>query len=260
MADPVVTYSSSNHVGVITLNRPPANSYEIGVLGDLEAAIDQAEKDPEVRVVILKSASDKFFCAGADIKAFAANGAAANIRMIRKGHVTLNRMPASSKIFIAAINGHALGGGLEIALACDLRFAAEGDYKLGLPEVTLGLLPGNGGTQRLPRLIGPARALEMMITGRIVSPAQALELGLVNRLLAADRLIPDTEAFAGGLATGPSVAISAMKRLVHATGSMGIGDGLALEAELIGSLFDTGDAREGVTAFAQKRKAVFKGC
>ena len=259
MADPVVTFSASNHVGIITLNRPPANSYEIGFLGDLEGAIDEAEKHPEVRVVILKSASEKFFCAGADIKAFAANDAATNIKMIHKGHATLDRMPASSKIFIAALNGHTLGGGLEIALACDLRFAAEGEYKLGLPEVTLGLLPGNGGTQRLPSLIGPARALEMMITGRIVSPAEALELGFVNRLFPADRLISDTEAFARQVATGPGIAISAIKHLVHATGSMGLGDGLALETELMSSLFNTQDALEGVSAFAEKRKAVFKG-
>ena len=259
MANPVVTFSASNHVGIITLNRPPANSYEIGFLGDLEGAIDEAEKHPEVRVVILKSASEKFFCAGADIKAFAANDAATNIKMIHKGHATLDRMPASSKIFIAALNGHTLGGGLEIALACDLRFAAEGEYKLGLPEVTLGLLPGNGGTQRLPRLIGPARALEMMITGRMVSPAEALELGFVNRLFPADRLISNTEAFARRAATGPGIAISAIKQLVHATGSMGLGDGLALEAELMSSLFNTQDALEGVSAFAEKRKAVFKG-
>ena len=259
MANPVVTFSASNRVGIITLDRPPANSYEVGFLGDLQRAIGEAEEDPEVRVVILKSASEKFFCAGADIKAFAANDAAANVEMIRKGHATLDRMPASSKIFITAINGYALGGGLEIALACDLRFAAQGDYKLGLPEVTLGLLPGNGGTQRLPRLIGPARALEMMITGRIVSPAEALELGFVNRLFPADQLIASTEAFAQRLAAGPARAISAMKQLVHATGSMSLRDGLALESALMSSLFNTRDAQEGVSAFAEKRKAVFKG-
>ena len=260
MADPVVTLSVSNHVGIITLNRPPANSYEISFLGALEGAIREAEESPEVRVVIVRSASEKFFCAGADIKAFAANDAATNIKMIHAGHATLDRMPASSKIFIAAINGYTLGGGLEIALACDLRFAAEGEYKLGLPEVALGLLPGNGGTQRLPRLIGPARALEMMITGRIVSPAEALELGFVNRLFPADQLISGTEAFARGLATGPSIAISAIKQLVHATGSMSLHDGLALEADLMSSLFSTQDALEGVSAFAEKRQAVFEGC
>ena len=259
MADTVATFLAAGRVGIITLDRPPANSYEIGFLGDLQRAIDEAEEDPEVRVVILTSASDNFFCAGADIKVFAANDAAANVKMVRKGHTTLDRMPASSKIFIAAINGFALGGGLEIALACDLRFAAEGDYKLGLPEVALGLLPGNGGTQRLPRLIEPARALEMMITGRIVSPAEALELGLVNRLFTADQLIGSTEAFAQQLAAGPSIAISAMKQLVQVTGSMSMHDGLDLEADLISSLFNTRDAREGVSAFAEKRKAVFKG-
>src|SRR5690606_3004462 len=162
-----------------------ANSYDIEFMSQLEAAILAAEEDEQVRAVILRSASEKFFSAGADIKAFMANDTPANMAMIGLAHATLEKMAASPKIYIAAINGHALGGGLEMALACDLRFAAEGNYYLGLPEVTLGLLPGNGGTQRLPRLIGANKALEMMITGERVGPEEALRLGLVNRLFPA---------------------------------------------------------------------------
>jgi enoyl-CoA hydratase/carnithine racemase len=179
MTDTVATFSQSGPVGYITLDRPPANSYEINFMQDLDAAITAADNDDETDVVILRSASDKFFSAGADIKAFMANDTAANMEMIRFAHQTLSKMADSHKVFIAAINGHALGGGLEMALACDLRFAAEGDYKLGLPEVSLGLLPGNGGTQRLPRLIGANKALELMITGQKVGRHVALDLGIV---------------------------------------------------------------------------------
>jgi hypothetical protein len=172
MADPVVTFSKKDSLGYIVLDRPPANSYEIGFMHDLEAAIQAAEAEAEVQVVIFRSASEKFFSAGADIKAFKASSTAENMEMVRTAHDALDKMAASSKVFVAVIQGHAMGGGLEMALACDLRFAAEGSYRMGLPEVTLGLLPGNGGTQRLPRLIGANKALEMMLTGETVTPGQ----------------------------------------------------------------------------------------
>jgi enoyl-CoA hydratase/carnithine racemase len=178
MADPVVTFSKSDSLGYIILDRPPANSYEIGFMRDLDAAIESAEAEPGVKVVIFRSASEKFFSGGADIKAFKANSTADNMEMIHTAHAALDKMAVSQKIFIAVIQGHAMGGGLEMALACDLRFAAEGSYRMGLPEVTLGLLPGNGGTQRLPRLIGANKALEMMLTGETATPEQALELGI----------------------------------------------------------------------------------
>jgi len=259
MFDPVVTFSTSDAVGFITLNRPPANSYEINFMRDLDAAIGAANGDADTKAVILKSASQKFFSAGADVKAFMANTAAANMEMIRFAHQALDRMAASGKVFIAAINGHALGGGLEMALACDLRFAAEGTYKIGLPEVTLGLLPGNGGTQRLPRLIGANRALEMMITGETVGPEEALRLGLVNRLFPVDKLIEETEACARKLAAGATVAIGRIKQAVYRGMSMNLSDALALERQLIEPLFDSEDAQEGFAAFAEKRQAIFKG-
>lgn len=259
MSDPVVTFSKSDPLGYITLDRPPANSYEIGFMRDLDAAVEAAEADPGVRVVIFRSASEKFFSGGADIKAFLANSTADNMQMIRTAHAALNKMAASSKIFIAMIQGHAMGGGLEMALACDLRFAAEGSYRIGLPEVTLGLLPGNGGTQRLPRLIGANKALAMMLTGETVTPDQALAVGIVNRVYPAETIEEETEAYAGKLAQGAGRAVGSIKQAVYRGMAMELKDGLGLELELIEPLFDSEDAKEGLTAFAERRPPVYSG-
>lgn len=259
MSESVVTFSKEEGVGFITLDRPPANSYEINFMRQLDAAVEAARDDGDVKAVILRSASDRFFSAGADIKAFMANDTAGNMEMIRVAHATLAKMAETPKIFIAAINGHALGGGLEMALACDLRFAADGGYRLGLPEVTLGLLPGNGGTQRLPRLIGWNRALEMMITGEQVGPEEAKELGIVNRVVPADQLQEEVEAYAGKIASGATLAIGAIKEAVYRGVHMGLDEALALERELIEPLFDSEDAAEGFAAFTEKRPPEYKG-
>ena len=162
-------------------------------------------------------------------------------------------------MFIAFLAGHALGGGLEIALACDIRLAATGSYKLGLPEVTLGLLPGNGGTQRLTRLIGPSRALELLITGRTYGVDEAREIGLVAHVYEAGAAESDAREYAERLATGPALAIAAIKRCVHEGGELALANGLALEAELMEQLFRSRDASEGLQAFVEKRKAEFVG-
>jgi enoyl-CoA hydratase/carnithine racemase len=188
-----------------------------------------------------------------------ANTTAANMEMIRTAHGALDKIAASDKVYIAAINGHAMGGGLEMALACDLRFAAEGKYRMGLPEVTLGLLPGNGGTQRLPRLIGANKALEMMLTGETATPEDALRLGIVSRLFPADKLMEETEAYARKVASGASLAITRIKQCVYQGIAMNLTDALALERKLIEPLYDTEDAREGLTAFVEKRAAAFRG-
>jgi enoyl-CoA hydratase/carnithine racemase len=179
--------------------------------------------------------------------------------MIRFAHNTLSKMAASNKVFIAAINGHALGGGLEMTLACDLRFAAEGKYYLGLPEATLGLLPGNGGTQRLPRLIGANKALAMMITGERIGPEEAHRIGLVNKLFPADQLQAETEAYAQKLAAGATLAMGAIKRCVYDGMQMDLAAGLGLERQLIEPLYDSEDAAEGFAAFAEKRPPAYKG-
>lgn len=259
MSEPFVTVSKEDAIGFITLNRPPANSYNAEFMQHLNAAIDEVRTDDGIKAVIVQSALERFFSAGADVKAFATNPPEVNAEMVRYAHEVLMRIARTPKIFIAAINGHALGGGLEIALACDLRFAAEGEYRLGLPEVTLGLLPGNGGTQRLPRLIGRSKALDLMITGRTVSPQEALELGIVDRVFPADRLMDETRAYAENLAKGATFAIGLIKLAVNEGLANTLSAGLAFEQEGIFQLFKSEDAREGFNAFLEKRKPEFKG-
>ncbi|MGH2882699.1 MAG: enoyl-CoA hydratase/isomerase family protein, partial [Solirubrobacteraceae bacterium] len=169
------------------------------------------------------------------------------------------RMAAAPQVFIAYIAGHALGGGLEIALACDIRLAAAGLYKLGLPEVTLGLLPGNGGTQRLTRLIGPSRALELLLTGRTYAAGEAREMGLVAAVYDAQDAEAEVRQYAGRLAGGPALATAAIKRCVHEGGELALADGIALEQELMEMLFRSKDADEGLHAFVEKRKPEFAG-
>jgi len=170
-----------------------------------------------------------------------------------------DRFAAEAPVFIAAIAGHALGGGYEIALACDLRVAAQGSYRLGLPEVTLGLLPGTGGTQRLPRLIGRGRALELMTTGRTVTPEEAERLGMVDRLVAADELDRTVTDLATSLAGGAPLAIAAVKRAVHQGLDRPLAGGLQAELEQLAPLFASEDAREGMMAFTEKRPPRYAG-
>jgi enoyl-CoA hydratase/carnithine racemase len=252
-----VSYHAEEAVGLIGLDKPPANSYDKAFMEELADAIVAAADDETAKVVIVRSSSPKFFSAGADVKAFAQQGADESMEMIELAHRGLGRIAAIPKVFIAQVQGHALGGGLEIALACDLRFGARGTYKLGTPEVTLGLLPGNGGTQRLPRLVGTSKALDLMVTGRRISPGAAHALGILDRLFPADRTEAMTLEYAHGLAGGAVEAIGAIKLAVHDGIGMSLDDGLARERELIDGLFRSGDAREGLTAFVEKREPVF---
>jgi enoyl-CoA hydratase/carnithine racemase len=251
-----VSYSADGAVATITLDNPPANSYDIELMRELADAIAQADGDADVRVAVLRSASEKFFSAGADVKRFLANDADANVEMVHLAHEALASIARSGTLFVAWIAGHALGGGLEMALACDLRYAAEGSYRLGTPEVMLGLLPGNGGTQRLPRLIGTGPALDLLLTGRQVGPEEAQRLGVVSGLFASE---DDFRAHVEKLAAGPPLAIANIKRAVYEGMSGSLDDGLALERELIEELFRSQDATEGLTAFSEKRRPTFVG-
>lgn len=253
-----VNFTLDGKIGTITLDNPPANSYDIHFMRELDTAIEAANAS-DARVILLRSASEKFFSAGADVKAFAASTTEQSMDMIRTAHAALEKIALSDKIYIAAINGHALGGGLEMGLACDLRFAKEGKYFMGLPEVSLGVLPGNGGTQRLPRLIGVNKALEMMITGERVTPDEALRLGIVNKLFPADTFEQDVQAYAQKLADGASLAVGAIKRSAYDGYTLPLRDALALERQLIEPLYDTEDAKEGFKAFGEKRAPSYQG-
>jgi enoyl-CoA hydratase/carnithine racemase len=245
-----VSYDGGRAVARIVLDKPPANSYDIEFIAELKGAIAAANDDEEARVAVVHSASEKFFCAGADVKRFLANTVEANMDMIREAHSVLSRMAESEKLFVAFVQGHALGGGLEIALACDLRYGAGEGYRLGTPEVTLGLLPGNGGTQRLPRLIGLSRALDLLLTGRQVEPAEAERLGILNGLFdSADEFWAHAER----------LAVAAIKRAAHQGTQGPLADGLSLERELMERLFRSSDAREGLEAFTEKRAPAFTG-
>jgi enoyl-CoA hydratase/carnithine racemase len=251
-----VTYSGSGTLGTITLDSPPANSYAIEFMRELGQAIHDAGEDPGTRVVVVRSGSEKFFSAGADIKRFLANDVPDNMEMIREAHQGLASIARSPKLFVAWIAGHALGGGLEMALACDVRYALAGRFRLGTPEVTLGLLPGNGGTQRLPRLIGVGPALELLATGRQLGPQDALGLGLVSQLFDDEAAFTEHMQTLAGL---PPLALSKIKRAVYEGMQQPLADGLALERELIEELFRSQDAREGLTAFSEKRAPEFVG-
>ena len=252
-----VEYSREDNIGYITLNNPPANSYDLSFMEELGGSVDAAAGDEGARAVIFRSASERFFSAGADIKAFNANPPEKNMDMIRTAHENLGRIADIPKVFIAQIHATALGGGLEMALACDLRFGADGAYYLGLPEATLGLLPGNGGTQRLPRLIGASKALDLMITGRRLSPSEAHEMGILDRLIPAARLEEETLKYAEGLASGAVGAIGSVKLAVHRGMNVSLVEGLEIERDLVEPLFSSEEAKEGIGAFMEKRKPEF---
>jgi enoyl-CoA hydratase/carnithine racemase len=226
---------------------------------EFSTAVEAVISTPDVRVVAIRSANPKFFSAGADVKKFLDGDVDANMEMIRVSQAAFRRMAAAPQLFVAFLSGHALGGGLEIALACDIRLAARGTFKLGTPEVTLGLLPGNGGTQRLTRLIGPSRAMELLITGRTFDVDEALSIGLIATAFDAESAEDEMRSYVSRLAAGPALAIAAIKRCVHEGGSMPLDDGLALEAQMIEQLFRSKDASEGLHAFVEKRTPEFVG-
>lgn len=247
-------------VGVIVLDRPPVNAYDYALLREFAAAIDDVRADEDIHAVVVTSALEKFFSTGADVRAFASGTTRSRVMTPLLAHETFRKMENTPFVFIAAITGHCLGGGLELALACDLRFAAEGTYQIGLPETTLGLFPGSGGTQRLPRLVGLSKGMDMILSGAPVNPAEAKEIGLV------DRLFPDAAAcrdgaieYAAKIAAGPSVALGHAKLAVTQGFGAPLDVGLAIEREAIARVFVSRDAAEGIKAFGEKRKPSFTG-
>jgi enoyl-CoA hydratase/carnithine racemase len=258
---PVVSVSRERDgVALIHLNRPPANSYDRAFLDALNAAVDEVRWNGDIRGAVLASdLAPRFFSAGADITNFLSSTQQQRVMTVLHAHEILLKMERTPKVFVAAIAGHALGGGLEIALACDFRFAAEGEYRLGVPEVNLGLLPGNGGTQRLTRLIGRTRALEMLLSGQPVAPARALEVGLVDRIVPGESLLEEAIGYVAKLAQGPSLAVGNIKVAAKIGADLPLEGALALEREAVWRLFMSEDAAEGMAAFAEKRAPSWKG-
>jgi len=259
---PLVEYRTEHRIAVLTLSSPPANPYSYDLMRELDDAILRARFDAGVDVIVLTGAGDRFFCAGADVAMLAKADPTWKYYFCLHANETLLRLEHTPKVVIAALNGHAVGGGLEVALAADLRLAKKGGGKIGAPEVALGVLPGTGGTQRLTRLLGPSKAIELMASGRNFEFEEAHALGLVNQVLPAESFWDDVIAYARTLClpNRAALAAGAIKRACQTGGALPLESGLALERELQAQLFRTADAREGFTAFVEKRKPSFKGC
>jgi enoyl-CoA hydratase len=243
-------------IAVITLNRPPANAISEGLMRDLDAALSEIEADAALRAVVLTGAGDRIFCAGADLgSAFSGPDITA---FIRYGNGVLRRIERFSRPVVAALNGHALGGGCEIAMACHLRVLKE-TARMGQTESSLGIIPGYGGTQRLPRLIGRGPALEHLILGTQIPAAECLRIGLVNRLARDGETLQDARALARELAARAPIATRLIIQAVDDGLGVPIDQALAVETRAFEQVMRTEDAGEGIQAFFQKRPAAFKG-
>lgn len=262
-ATTLVHYEVRDGVAVLTLNDPPANTYTYQMMQDLDAAILRARMDESVHVIVLCGAGERFFSAGANIGMLAEVTPTFKYYFCLHANETLNRLEQTPKLVIAALNGHTVGGGMEIAMAADLRIARRDGGKIGLPEVNLGVLPGTGGTQRLTRLVGKAAALELMVTGRTFDFEEAKRLGVVNDIYEAgsrDEFLGKVLDYAKQF-TPPNMAAKAIgniKRSVQTGGELPFQDALAVERELQQLLFQSEDAKEGLAAYVEKRKASFK--
>lgn len=247
-----VHYQRTGRVAVLSFDAPPANALSAGLVDGIDAAFDRA-LDESVTVVVLASAVPGFFVAGADIKLMESGDSQVFAGYLRRLRSTIERLPDAPFLSIAAIDGHALGGGLELAAACTLRVAGPG-ARLGVPEVKLGLLPGAGGTQRLPRLIGRTAALELTMSGRSMDAAEAVASGLVDR--AVDDAAGEAEEWAHELAQGPIEAYQEIVRCIDAA-VPGLEGGMQVELDAVARLYDTPDGKEGLAAFIEKRRPVF---
>jgi enoyl-CoA hydratase len=257
-------YELKDGIAWITLNDPPANTYSYEMMQDLDRAILAARMDEAVQVIVITGKGEKFFCAGADIQMLSNVTPTFKYYFCLHANETLNRLEQTPKLVIAAINGHCVGGGLEVAMAADIRIARKGAGKLGLPEVSLGVLPGTGGTQRLVRIVGKSKAIELMATGQLFDFERGVELGIVNQLFEAEtgesflKLVHD---YARQFTTPNKAAhaVGSIKRAAQTGSEISFESALALERELQQQLFQSEDAKEGLNAYVNKRKPEFKG-
>jgi enoyl-CoA hydratase len=257
----LVHYGVDDGLAVIEMDDPPANTYSYEMMRQLDEAILNARMDESVHVIVLRGAGEKFFCAGANISMLASVTPQYKYFFCLHANETLSRLEQTPKLVIAALNGHTVGGGLEVALACDIRIAREEGGKIGLPEVSLGVLPGTGGTQRLTRLLGRGRALELMATGRTFGFDEALEMGLVHHVFKREKYWDEVLGYARQFCppNKASMAVGRIKRAVVTGSEMSFAESLGLERELQQQLFTSEDAKEGLAAHIEKRPPQFKG-
>jgi enoyl-CoA hydratase/carnithine racemase len=257
----VVKYRIEEGLAILEMDDPPANTYTYEMMQQLDAAILKARMDENVHVIILRGAGEKFFSAGASIPMLTKADPQFKYYFCLHANETLCRLEQTPKLVIAALNGHTVGGGLEIALACDIRIAKKEGGKVGLPEVNLGVLPGTGGTQRFARAVGRARAIELMATGRTFSFEEGLEIGLLHYVYEKEVFWEDTLAYAKQFCppSKASRAVGRIKRSVVTGTEIPFAEALALERELQQLLFTSEDAKEGLAAYVEKRAASFKG-
>ncbi len=257
----LVKHRLEGGIAIFEMDDPPANTYSYEMMQQLDAAILKARMDQNVHVIVIRGAGDKFFCAGASISMLTKADPTFKYYFCLHANETLCRLEQTPKLVIAALNGHTVGGGLEVALACDIRIGKKDGGKIGLPEVSLGVLPGTGGTQRLSRVIGRAKAFEMMATGKTISFEEALEMGLIHHVYEDGSFWDDVMAYAKQFCppNKASYAVGRIKRAVVTGSEVGFGEALGIERELQQLLFTSEDAKEGLAAYIEKRPANFKG-
>ena len=259
MAYENIIYELEEGIATITFNRPKAlNALNGALLGELSHALDEIAADESIRVLILTGAGDKSFVAGADISELATFDSLKAKAFARHGHRIIDKLQQLPIAVIAAVNGFALGGGTEIAIACDFIYASE-NAKFGQPEINLGVIPGFGGTQRLPRLIGTNMAKELIFTGKMISAEEALQLGLANKIVAAEDLMNEVLKTAGVIASKGKVSLREAKQAINNGMNMDLASACSVEIDAFSLCYASPDAKEGTSAFLEKRKAEFKG-
>ena len=253
-----IIMEKKNQVGYITINRPQVlNALNIDTLRELSSAVDELEKDTDIKVAVI-TGKDKAFVAGADIKQMKDMSTLEAKKFGELGHGLMNRIEGSRLPFIAAVNGFALGGGCELMMACDIVLASA-NAKIGQPEINLGIHPGFGGTQRLPRLVGSTKAKELLFTGDTIDATEALRIGLVNKVVEHEHLMEETEKLASKIAAKSPIQTTFIKELVNKGTQVDLPSGCAMEISYFSASFSTMDQKEGMSAFVEKRKPVFKG-
>jgi len=257
----LVRYTATDGIAVIELTNPPANTYSYDMMRQLDDAILQARFDDNVHVIVIRGEGEKFFCAGAEISMLNAVTPGFKYYFCLHANETLLRLEQTPKLVIAALNGHTVGGGLEIAMACDIRIARRNAGKVGLPEITLGVLPGTGGTQRMARALPKNKAIELMTEGKLMSFEDAQELGLINYIYESENYWEKVMEYARGFCppNRASKTVGRIKRAVQSGPEVALSEGLAIERELQQLCFQSEDAKEGIAAYTEKRKGNFAG-